>query len=275
MNKSEVISALQELGQKPKKGLGQNFLIDNNILEKIVVASEIKKGDRIMEIGPGLGMLTNALILSGSSVTYIEKDKILAQRLSMEKLKGTEGVCADAAKLDYSKVMGRASWKFVSNLPYAITSIALRNALYTKNPPMILVALIQKEVADRIMEPIRSNKVSLLGLMCNLACSKIEIVARVSKNSFFPPPKVESAIIKMWVMDNKVRQKKWGIDGERIMQFAKRGFAHPRKLVQRNLDINNNDWQKAANDLGFKIKSRAEDITIEQWASLTKLFQKK
>ena len=272
MNKSQLISELKSLGQKPKKKLGQNFLIDKNILDKIIIASELKKGDKVLEIGPGLGVLTQALSSTGAVVTFIEKDKIFAQRLLSKEfsIQNVTGICADASKLDFSEIMRVKSWKFISNLPYAITSLALRKALYTKNPPKILVALIQKEVAERIMAPVHQSKVSLLGLMCNLACSKIEIISRVSKNSFYPSPKVDSAIIKMQIMDNDDRIKKWGIDGEQIMQIAKKGFSHPRKLLQRNLNISGEMWQELAQRIGFDPKTRAEDLSVEQWALLAK-----
>jgi len=284
MNKNQLLATLQDLGIKPNKALGQNFLIDNNILDKIVSAADIKKGERVLEIGPGLGVLTQALVSSGASVTFIEKDKKLFAYLNFSPLPAPQssksevgskgevgrGIFADASKLDYTEVMGQKPWKFVSNLPYAITSIALRKALYSNNPPKVLVALIQKEVAERILSQDKKQKVSLLSLMSFLACSEIKIIHRVSPTSFYPPPKVDSAIIKMVPMSPHERIKKWGIDPEQVMKVAKLGFSHPRKLLGRNLNLPAAAWQSLAEKLNFNPKARSEDLTVMQWVELAK-----
>lgn len=280
MNKNEIISVLKDLGRRPNKGLGQNFLIDKNILNKVVDSADIKKGDRVLEIGPGLGVLTEALIADGAAVTFIEKDKILAERhLSQQPplAKGADiakgnirGICADAAKIDLDELMGSKPWKFVSNLPYSITSIALRKALYAKNPPSLLVALIQKEVAERILAEDKKEKMSLLALMSHLACSEIKIIHRVSPSSFYPEPKVDSAIIKMVPLSAKDRIKKWGIDPESVMKVAKLGFAHPRKLLGRNLGIKTEAWEEISIKLNINPKVRAEELTAKEWVELAR-----
>jgi 16S rRNA (adenine1518-N6/adenine1519-N6)-dimethyltransferase len=280
MNKNEIISILTDLGKRPNKGLGQNFLIDNNILDKIIDSAEIKKGDRVLEIGPGLGVLTNALVESGATITFIEKDKSLAERLSSQQppcqrgriaQSAIRGISEDAAKTDFSDLMGSKPWKFVSNLPYSITSIALRNALYTKNPPSLLVALIQKEVAERILAKDKKAKMSLLALMSHLACSDLKIIHKVSPTSFYPSPKVDSAIIKLIPRSPAERINKWGIDPEVVMKIAKLGFTHPRKLLCRNLGIKIEVWDEITTKLHINPKARPEELTASQWVELTKL----
>ncbi|MDF1497327.1 MAG: 16S rRNA (adenine(1518)-N(6)/adenine(1519)-N(6))-dimethyltransferase RsmA [Patescibacteria group bacterium] len=279
MNKNEIISILKDLGRRPNKGLGQNFLIDKNILGKIVTTSEIKKGDRVLEIGPGLGVLTEALLESGAQLTVIEKDKVLADRLSQQRpprqrgiitQSAIRGICADAAKSDFDDLMGAKPWKFVSNLPYSITSLALRKALYAKNPPTLLIALIQKEVAERILAEDKKEKMSLLALMSHLACAEIKIIHRVSPTSFYPEPKVDSAIIKMVPLSAKDRLKKWGIDPEAVMKVAKLGFSHPRKLLGRNLGIKTEAWEEITTKLHINPKARAEELTAKEWVELAK-----
>jgi 16S rRNA (adenine1518-N6/adenine1519-N6)-dimethyltransferase len=290
MNKNEIISILKDLGRRPNKGLGQNFLIDKNILNKVVDSAEIKKGDRVLEIGPGLGVLTDALINSGATITTIEKDKVLADRLLQKRpprvpratqrvewgQRGTiaqsaiRGICADAAKQDIDDLMGQKPWKFVSNLPYSITSLALRKALYAKNPPTLLIALIQKEVAERILAEDKKEKMSLLALMSHLACSEIKIIHRVSPSSFYPEPKVDSAIIKMVPLSANDRIKKWGIDPEAVMKVARLGFAHPRKLLGRNLGIKTEAWDEITTKLPINPKARAEELTAKEWVELAK-----
>jgi len=272
---------LKDLGRRPNKGLGQNFLIDKNILYKIIDSADIKKSDRVLEIGPGLGVLTEALINSGAELTVIEKDKVLAERLMQQRpplAKGADiakgdirGICADAAKSNFDDLMGAKPWKFVSNLPYSITSIALRKALYAKNPPSLLIALIQKEVAERILAEDKKEKMSLLALMSHLACSETKIIHRVSPTSFYPEPKVDSAIIKMVPLSAKDRIKKWGIDPEAVMKVAKLGFSHPRKLLGRNLGIKTEAWEEITTKLHINPKARAEELTAKEWVELAKL----
>ncbi|MFA6100368.1 MAG: rRNA adenine dimethyltransferase family protein [Patescibacteria group bacterium] len=299
MTITEIKAALAKIGGSANKHLGQHFLIDQQVLAEIIEAAEIKKGDRVLEIGPGLGVLTRELIKCGADVIAIEKDRRLAEYTfnSFPSFDGgkvssstrrIEGIFGDAAKLDWDQFVGDKPWKFVSNLPYAITSLALRKALYAKNPPEVVVVLVQREVAERVLA--RDGKMSLLALMVGLAVGPVEtqnlasnskqsnpnnpniqIIRRVPAEAFYPPPKVESAILKIIPMSHEPRVTLWGIEPEDVMKLAKKGFAHPRKLVQRNLEIANSKWQELSSQIGFEIKARAEDLTAKQWAELAKL----
>lgn len=263
------------------KRLGQHFLIDKKILGMIVEAAAIQKGDKILEVGPGLGVLTRELLDRGAEVMAIERD-----RRFLEFLVGAHGntplqiISGDATKLNWDEIVGRGKWKFVSNLPYSITSLALRKALYAKNPPEKIVVLVQHEVAERAITvgagfprpdaetaPLRRNgKTSLLSLMVALASSSVKILKCISPGAFFPPPKVESAILEIAPMSHEARLEKWGIDPERVMQTAKQGFAHPRKLLASNLQIPAANLQR----IDILDKSRAEDLSPEEWVRLAK-----
>lgn len=276
MTPTQINQVLSSLGSKANKNLGQHFLIDKVALDTIVKTAEIKKGDRVLEVGPGLGVLTHALIGVGAHVTAIEKDRRLAEYLQTAPLlKGGRGVLVsgDASKLDWDEIMGNKPWKFVSNLPYAITSLALRKALYAKNPPSLVVVLVQREVAERIVARLSSHvprpKMSLLALMVGLASTDATIIRRVPAGAFYPPPKVESAILKI-VPRPTSNVPRWGIESEDVMFVAKKGFAHPRKLLQRNLGIANDKWQEISSQIRFEIKVRAEDLSVEQWVELAK-----
>ncbi|MFA6503945.1 MAG: rRNA adenine dimethyltransferase family protein [Patescibacteria group bacterium] len=291
MTPTQIYAALASMGGKANKHLGQHFLIDQAALETIVETAEIKKGDRVLEVGPGLGVLTRALIDAGAKVTAIEKDRRLLDFVS-PLIKGAGGisVSGDASKLDWDEIMGAKPWKFVSNLPYAITSLALRKALYTKNPPTLVAVLVQREVAERVLA--RDGKMSLLALMVGLSVDAVEtqnlasnlkqsnittpskniqIVRRVPAGAFYPPPKVESAVLKIVPRTTyDVPRKTWGIDPEEVMKIAKKGFAHPRKLLQRNLQITNDKWQELSERIEFNIKARAEELSVGQWVELAK-----
>lgn len=271
MNPTEIKTILATLGGGANKHLGQHFLIDNTALEAIVLAADIKKGERVLEVGPGLGVLTGALLESGAKVTAIERDRRLFEFVTpLLKPAGEMPINGDAAKLDWDGIMGAKPWKFVSNLPYAITSFALRKALYAKNPPMAVVVLIQREVAERLMAHVRGGKQSLLSLMVALASSEIGIVRRVPPGAFWPPPKVDSAVVRIVPMNHAERRAFWGIDPEEVMSLAKKGFAHPRKLLFRNLGLEEKTWVAIAYRNGVDIKTRAEDLSVEQWVELAK-----
>ena len=276
MKPTEIKQILFELGGQANKHLGQHFLIDEKALEEIIKAAEIKSGDRVLEIGPGLGVLTKQLVESGAQVIAIEKDKrfvpIIENVLKNSKL-NNQVILTDAAKNNWSPLLENKSWKFVSNLPYAITSLALRKALYETDPaPEVLVVLVQKEVAERIVAPARGGKMSLLALMVALASIDVKIIRRVPPGAFFPPPKVDSAILKIIPASHVARQNKWGIDSEKVMAVAKKGFAHPRKLLFRNLALDEKKWIELAQKLLINIKARSEDLSVKQWAELAKLL---
>lgn len=253
---------LKEIGGAANKRLGQHFLVDPHALATIIEEAEIEKGDRVLEIGPGLGVLTGVLIDAGASVTAVERDRRFIEHLKTKFPHDFSLIEGDASKLDWENHFKKKDWKFVSNLPYSITSLALRKALYAKHPPTNLVVLVQREVAERAIA--REQKHSLLSLMVAFAAHEAQLVKRVSAGSFFPPPRVESAVLRIIPMTQEERKAVWGRDPEEIMAIAKRGFAHPRKLLASNLKL-------AADVLvsvGIAPKARAEDLRPEDWARL-------
>ena len=302
MTPTEIKKILSELGGHANKRLGQNFLIDKNVLQTIVETANIKKGDHVLEIGPGLGVLTRALIEQGADVTAIEQDPRFVEYLPVilakagisfvgdSRLRGNDKrggndnlriVHGDAATIHWHDLIGNLPWKFVSNLPYSITSLALRKALWTPKPPDIVVTLVQREVAERAISvavgarhavSLRgTGKTSLLSLMVALASREARIVKRVSPGAFYPAPKVESAILEIIPMTLREREEKWGIDPEKIMAVAKLGFAHPRKFLISNLGFSATSlpayWPTSLNP-----KTRAEDLAPAEWAALAKLL---
>jgi 16S rRNA (adenine1518-N6/adenine1519-N6)-dimethyltransferase len=268
MNPSEIKAVMADIGGGANKRLGQHFLIDQPALARIVETADIQPGERVLEIGPGLGVLTRVLIEAGAEVTAVERDHRF-----VEYLKRTVGaihesslqiVSGDASKLTWENAFKKKDWKFISNLPYSITSLALRKALYAAHPPLDVVVLVQREVAERAIA--RDQKHSLLSLMVAFASHEAKIVKRVAAGAFFPPPKVESAILHIVPMGADERLAIWGVDPEEIMSVAKRGFAHPRKLLASNLGIKGQELES----VGIAAKARAEDLSPENWVQLTK-----
>lgn len=262
---SEIKFVLSQLGGSANKRLGQHFLIDKKTLEAIVETADIQAQDRILEIGPGLGVLTRELIRKGGEVIAIERDRrfveYLVETIHESPLRVVQG---DAAQIDWHEIVGDRDWKFISNLPYSIASLALRKALYSPHPPKTMVVLIQREVAERGIA--KDGKISLLSLMVALASSEARIIRRVPAGAFFPPPKVESAILQITPLSNEERLKKWGIEPEKVMEIAKVGFAHPRKKLVSNLK------SLVGTQLVAPIRNienaRAEDLSPKEWTEL-------
>ena len=262
MKPTEIKKILGEIGGGMNKRLGQHFLIDRSALDSVVREVHVHPGMITLEVGPGLGVLTQALLDAGHDVVAIERDArfaaYLEQRFSGRQFRLVKG---DAAQLDWMDIVKDREWQLASNLPYAISSLALRLALWSPQPAENVVVMLQREVAERAAG--KNGKTSLLSLMVALASSDIRIVKRVPPGAFYPPPKVESAILQIEPMPVPERIERWGIDPEKIMQVAKKGFAHPRKLLTSNLGI-----QKIGIE-GIPEKARAEALSPDQWARLT------
>jgi 16S rRNA (adenine1518-N6/adenine1519-N6)-dimethyltransferase len=265
MTPLQIKAVLASLGAAPNKKLGQHFLIAAPVLDDIVAAADLHPNDRVLEVGPGLGVLTERLVDGGANVHAIEQDRLfipyLNGRFGTRPFQVTHG---DAAAIHWHELVGDGDWKFVSNLPYSITSLALRKALYAPKPASRVVVLIQREVAERAIA--KDGKTSLLSLMVGLASSSARIVRRVPAGAFFPPPQVESSVLEIQPMTVSDRYERWGIDPEAVMVIARRGFAHARKLLASNLDID----ASVLSDLGLNPKARSEDLSPEDWARLAK-----
>ena len=279
LSPTQIKSVLEGLSARPEKAFGQNFLVDQSVLSAAVEAAELTPTDVVLEIGPGLGVLTEDLLATGARVFAIERDRkfidYLRSRFESQKQTFflTQG---DAAELDWNELLPTDTpWKFVSNLPYAISSYALRMALWAPRPAARVVVMLQREVAERALALLRTNgaasRSSLLSLMVALRCESGTIVRRVAPGSFFPPPKVESAILLLAPFAAEKQRTRWGIEPERIMQLAKRGFAHPRKQLFSTLQVRDRAEELAAAIHATK-EVRPEALSADQWAALARLL---
>ena len=250
---------------KPSKFMGQNFLIDNLVLDKIVKAGEVNLTDTILEIGPGLGTLTQVLTKHAKKVIAIEKDhtmiKILQQTIN--SFKNTEIIQADILQTtNYS--LPTTHYKLIANLPYYITSPIIRMFLEAKNQPECLVLMVQKEVAQRICAT--PPNMSILAVSVQFY-GTAKIIATVSKSRFWPAPKVDSAIIKITPFKNSPK-----VNAQDFFAVVKAGFSHPRKQLGNNLSTalkkdrqKINDWLLINN---LNPTQRAETLTIQDWVNL-------
>jgi len=199
----EIKNLTRQYGIKPSKSKGQNFLIDENILTKIVGAAELKKTDYVLEIGPGLGVLTKELTQIAKKVLSVELDKSLVFFLkkNFKENKNLEILESDILKIkniDITKTLGSKDYKLVANLPYNITKPIFRKFLSYEPKPSQIIVLVQKEVGQKIVA--KDKKESVLSLSVKFY-GQPEIIDYVPKESFYPQPKVDSAILKIknWV----------------------------------------------------------------------------
>ncbi|MES2059502.1 MAG: 16S rRNA (adenine(1518)-N(6)/adenine(1519)-N(6))-dimethyltransferase RsmA [Patescibacteria group bacterium] len=257
-----------------KKSLGQNFLRSQGALRMIVSAGKVKAGDIVLEIGPGRGALTAKLLEAGAKVIAIEKDRllipILTEKFQTEiaenKLKIIEGdILEMSAKEIFPHVGHVGEYKLIANIPYYITGAVVRKFLEEENQPSLMVLLLQKEVAERIV--VRDGKASILSMAVK-AYSDPRYVGKVERKAFSPVPNVDSAIVafenisKRFFTENKIEEKEF-------FEIMKAGFAAKRKKLSGNLK----KFAERLNQKYFEeIKDkRAEELTISDWKKLLQI----
>ena len=287
MKGNDLRDRLRELGRKPNKRYGQHFLVDQSVLNAILEAAEIGAGDRVLEIGSGMGVLTEALIGQGAKVVAVEKDRALAHDLAERLGDRVSIVEGDALEIDWAKSLelrakspsssgpqpsahGLQPFKLVANIPYSITSQVIKKALWSDEVPSVVVLLVQKEVAEKIVEGAKKKGTvlpSLLSLMVALAADHSKIVRKVPRKCFYPPPDVESAVIKIEPMSHDARLATWGVDAAKILALASRAFTSPRKKMTTTLgSIPRERVAASLVAAGASPDARPEELTVEHWA---------
>jgi 16S rRNA (adenine1518-N6/adenine1519-N6)-dimethyltransferase len=251
-----------------KKHLGQNFLLEKKIAAKMLAAAQLSGKDTVYEIGPGLGTLTKELAQNASKVTAIEKDPAMVKILkeTIKDLLNVEIIQADALKV----ALPQEKYKVVANLPYYLTSPLIRMFLEARNKPELMVFMVQKEIAQRICA--KPSTMSILAVSVQFY-AKVKIVSIVSKNSFWPRPKVDSAIIQIVPKKNLS-----SLDSDLFFRIVKIGFKQPRKQLGNNLSAGFNFTKDTVeawlgkNNLQSTL--RAQTLSVEDWVALTKSFPK-
>jgi 16S rRNA (adenine1518-N6/adenine1519-N6)-dimethyltransferase len=264
----DVPDLLRQYGLRPSKGLGQNFLQDESSLQKVAAAADLGPADDVLEIGAGLGSLTRHLALAARSVTAVELDArllpalqaVLAPYANVRILQG------DILQLDPARLMERSGYAVVANIPYYITSAVLRHLLESSSRPSRMVLTLQQEVAARICAG--PGEMSLLALSVQVYGTP-EIVARVPAEAFYPPPKVDSAVLRV-----RLRGEPF-IPAPALHSFfalARAGFSQRRKKLRNALSAGLRISPAAAETLlagaGIDPRRRAETVSLEEWKIL-------
>lgn len=265
----------------PLKQLGQNFLVSEGVFKKIVESADLRKTDTVLEIGPGFGVLTAELARKSAKVLAVEKDRkmcvALLDNLKERGIKNVQLAEGDILKLNVSELIKNCSlptarYKLIANIPYYITSPVIRKFLEKEEiKPELIVLLVQKEVARRICA--KPAKMSLLAISVQLF-GNVKIEFYVPAGAFYPKPKVDSAVIKITPFKKPLLAK------ERISDFfalVKAGFASPRKQLAANLarhfKIKREKVEEIFGKLGFGLKIRAENLSVNDWLDLFDNFK--
>ncbi|MBR5930778.1 MAG: 16S rRNA (adenine(1518)-N(6)/adenine(1519)-N(6))-dimethyltransferase RsmA [Lachnospiraceae bacterium] len=267
-----------------RKKYGQNFLVDANILGAIVEAADIQKDDLVLEIGPGLGALTEHLLQAGGKVIAVEVDPMLIPILQ-ENLKGYDNLVLindDILKVDLDALIekegGGRKAKVVANLPYYITTPVVMELLEKQTRIESITVMVQKEVAQRMQEGPGSKSYGALSLAVKYY-AKAEMLMTVSKHCFIPQPDVESAVIRLDVYDESERPVKTDYE-EEMFRLIRAAFNQRRKTLinalsnAQNLSYTKERIQNALTEIGKDISIRGEALTLEEFAQLTAVLEK-
>ncbi len=264
---------LRQWGIRPSKGLGQNFLVDQAALEKIVAAAELAPGDVVLEIGAGLGALTERLARNAGRVVAVELDERMKGVLR-ETLSGLDNVAlvqGDILALDPTELVRPATrYKVVANLPYYITSAVLRHLLEASLRPQRMVVTVQREVAERIVAG--PGEMSLTAVSVQFY-GQPKLLFRIKPGSFFPSPGVESAVVRV-DMHDKPPVPAEDVDG--FFRVVKAGFAQRRKQLRNTLaaGLRLPPEEVAARLQAIDVdpKRRAETLSLEEWVRVARVL---
>lgn len=266
---SELMHFLEGLGIRPRKGMSQNFLIDGNILRKIVQTAEVEVNDLVLEIGSGPGSLTEILLTSGAEVIAVEKDEILAKALERLDVDNRLHIyCEDIMQFPLEEILspllkGKKA-KVIANLPYHLTTPIIAKLAPLHEIFSTLVLMVQDEVAERFVAKPGTSEYSSFTVFLNFY-SNPSYAFKVTKNCFFPPPKVNSAIVKL---DLKPPILQRDVEGFFIM--TRTAFQQRRKMLRVSLkDLYKSDKVSfSLSSIHLNPQARPEDLSLEQFISL-------
>ncbi|MTI96817.1 MAG: ribosomal RNA small subunit methyltransferase A [Firmicutes bacterium] len=263
-----IISLIEQYNLKIRKSWGQNFLTSADIIQKIVSAAELRASDHILEVGPGLGTMTELLVQQARHVTALEIDPrlctLLTERLGHQK--NFTLIEGDALQQNYEKLID-TPFKVVANLPYYITSPFIIKLLEGPVQPVLAVLLVQLEVGRRLAAAPGTKDYGALSVAVQYRC-EVEQVGRVAAGNFFPPPKVESAIVRL-----RWRQPPWQATNPQLMsRLVRAAFGQRRKMLKgvlaSALGIPGDQVRAALSRIGVSEDTRGEKLSVRQFAHL-------
>jgi len=265
LTRSQVVRLLAEHGIRPSRALGQNFVADGNTVRRIARLAGVGPGDRVVEIGAGLGSLTLALAETGASVTAVEIDRYLLPILrSVVEPVGVHVVEADALTMDWPALLGPVAepgWGLVANLPYNVATPLVADLLDGVPQISRMLVMVQREVGERLAAPVRSDAYGAVSVKVAY-WAVASVVGRVPPTVFVPAPKVESALVRIERRPSPATDAPY----DRLFELVRAGFAGRRKMLRRALaGLVPIDAFEAA---GIRPEARAEELDVEAWGRL-------
>ncbi|KHS56511.1 MULTISPECIES: 16S rRNA (adenine(1518)-N(6)/adenine(1519)-N(6))-dimethyltransferase RsmA [Terrisporobacter] len=266
---------VQKHNFKFSKSLGQNFLIDTNVIDKIIAGARIKEGDYVIEVGPGIGTLTKEMGKNAEKVVAIEIDKTLIPILkeTLSDFSNIEVINQDILKVDVQELvkekLNGGPVKLVANLPYYITTPIVMKFLEEDIPVTDIVVMVQKEVADRMNAKPNTKDYGALSVAVQYYCDT-EIVAKAPRHMFMPQPNVDSTVIGLHVREEQI----YHVDNEDVFfKTVKASFGQRRKTLLNSLGglgfLSKDQIREALQEANIDEKRRGETLSIEEFASLS------
>jgi 16S rRNA (adenine1518-N6/adenine1519-N6)-dimethyltransferase len=260
------LQMLDQLGVRPSRALGQNFLHDVGIVRRIADAAEIESGSLVVEIGPGLGILTNELAQRAGSVIAIELDRRLAGHLATHAPANVRIVEQDILRTDLSALVSGRPYLVVANLPYSVAAAAIEHLLESQQPPERMIIMVQREVAERIVA--RPPQMSVLAVAVQFL-TRPRNVFRIGPGAFIPAPKVDSAVLRL---DVRPAPPLAGVERAAFFRLVRAGFGQRRKQIGNalaaGLGLPREILVDALMSAGIEPSRRAETLTVDEWLRL-------
>jgi 16S rRNA (adenine1518-N6/adenine1519-N6)-dimethyltransferase len=272
-----VSSLLRAHGLHPKKSLGQNFISDPGILAQIAAAAELSSHDLVVEVGAGVGSLTRILAEQAGQVVAVELDRQLVEilREQLADLSNVEVLHGDILQFPASPLprfpLVHLGYKVVGNLPYNITSAVLRHFLEDEPRPRLMVVTVQREVAERIVA--QPGSMSLLAVSVRFY-GRPQIVAHIKAGAFYPPPQVDSAVVRIDVGEQPSVALADGVGEEDFFRVVRAGFGQKRKTLRNSLSaglgLPPDRVEKALAQANVDPRRRAETLNLAEWGEVTR-----
>lgn len=269
LTKEDIQNTLKEYNLAPNKLLGQHFLLNTDIIDLMIESANLEDVDTLVEVGPGLGVLTERLLATGKKVVTIEKDKGIARTLE-KKYSGLQVINDDVLTCNIPELLGDAgSYSVIANLPYNITARFINLMLSgVERAPVEVIVMIQKEVAERLVA--KPGDLTKIGLMAQVYSDPEILIDYIEPQNFYPEPKVNSAVVKMVAKLKPLKIFPQESDFEKTFwRLVRIGFASKRKKLTNNLSsglkISTQKSKEMLTLAGIDPSVRAEDMSVDDW----------
>jgi 16S rRNA (adenine1518-N6/adenine1519-N6)-dimethyltransferase len=263
LTRAQVTDLLARIGRHPSRALGQNFVVDPNTVRRIARLAEVGPGDRVVEIGAGLGSLTLALAETGAEVTAVEIDRHLVPLLREQvEAHGVRVVEADAMTIDWSALLGdEGPWTLVANLPYNVATPLVADLLDGVPAIRRMLVMVQREVGERLAASVGDDAYGAVSVKVAY-WAEARLAGLVSANVFLPRPNVESALVSI----TRRAEPAVAIEPERLFPLVRAGFGQRRKMLRRSLAalVTAEAFERS----GIRPEARAEELSVEDWGRL-------